>query len=386
MIMSDILKIKPSDILHWNGYKRSRMVCMLFYFLLSIFSNGIAEPSWLKVLPGKTLVYPKDHGSHPEYPIEWWYITGHLTKADTLAAAEDILGFQITFFRVGISSGVDGPSKWHTKALIISHSAITDEKQGTYCSEERSDRAVAGSAGADQEQLHTWVGEQVLETKADGFKATFSCKGRKLTLELQPSKPLVLHGDRGYVQKGISEGDASYYVSYSRMKVIGTIGSGDDLSKVTGEGWFDHEIVSSPVEKDDVGWDWFALQLSDNSEIMIYRLRDRSGQRAQFSRGAYIDTLGKVTELKSDECELVGSKVWRSKGTGASYPLLWSVKCHSNQTNFSLTIKATLPDQEFSGGSATGKRYWEGRVKVSGNSKGQAISGSGYLEMVNTVE
>jgi predicted secreted hydrolase len=357
------------------------------FCLLGFVATVSAESAWLNVMPGKKLEYPRDHASHPEYPVEWWYITGHLRRTNTDAlGSESTLGFQVTFFRVGIKSG-EGPSKWHSKALIISHSAITDERAGTYCSEEHSGRAALGMAGADDKRLHVWVGEQSLEEGADGgFKSSFNCKGRKLEVDFNPTKPLVLHGNNGYVQKGIDQGDASYYASYTRMSVSGAISDGADSSKVVGDAWFDHEIVSSAVGRADVGWDWFALQLNDNSEVMIYRLRDAKGERRQFSRGAYVAADGNVTELSPNECELTPKERWRSAVTGASYPLSWAINCHSPGSDFSLNVKATQQNQEFAGGGATGKRYWEGRVLVTGISGGKAVSGSGYLEMVNTTE
>jgi predicted secreted hydrolase len=241
-------------------------------------------------------------------------------------------------------------------------------------------------AGADEKELHVWVGEQTLEAGVDGWKSSFTCKGKRLEVQFYPTKPLVLHGDNGYVQKGVDRGDASYYVSYTRMKVSGDLGDGAESSKVVGEAWFDHEIVSSPVGREEVGWDWFALQLNDNSEVMLYRLRDLKGERKKFSRGAYIDADGKVTELSSERCELTPSDRWRSDVTGASYPLSWVIKCHFAKSSFSLTVRATYPNQEFAGGSATGKRYWEGRVLVTGDFMGRPVTGKGYLEMVNTKE
>lgn len=366
------------------GYINVFTLIVFCQFFLS--GTLLAESTWLKVLPGKALEYPKDHASHPEYPVEWWYVTGHLRKSDgDTASGEDALGFQITFFRVGIKSEA-GPSRWHSKALLISHSAITDERTGEYCSEEHSERAALGMAGAEQERLHVWVGAQSLEAGEHGWTSTFLCKGRRLELKFHPQKPLVLHGDHGYVQKGAEPGDASYYVSYTRMSVSGTFNYERDSSKVTGEAWFDHEIVSSSVERADIGWDWFALQLSDNSEVMIYRLRDGNGERRDFSRGAYIDEAGNVTEISSKQCELTSTDRWRSETSGASYPLSWTVRCHTPAIDFSLNVTATQPNQEFSGGSATGKRYWEGRVLVRGSSVGRSVTGKGYLEMVNSGE
>lgn len=372
----------------------SKMRNTVFYFIHVsallvagfLFSTGVisAESSFFKVLPGRVLEYPSDHASHPEFPVEWWYITGHLRNPESEPArGEDALGFQITFFRVGIDNK-GGSSRWHSNALLISHSAITDERKGEYCSEEHSERAALDMAGAETQRLHVWVGEQSLQAGKEFWTATFLCRGRRLELNFRPQKPLVLHGDRGYVQKGSEPGDASYYVSYTRMGVSGTLSDDGQSENVTGEAWFDHEIVSSPVGSADIGWDWFALQLNDNSEVMIYRLRDQNGERRDFSRGAYIDEAGRVTEMRSGECELTASDRWQSEISGASYPLTWAIRCHSPKIDISLTVKATRSNQEFAGGSATGKRYWEGRVLVTGTSRARAVTGKGYLEMVNS--
>jgi predicted secreted hydrolase len=369
--------------------------CQVFLLLICILSSlttSHAQNQGL-VVPGRQLQYPQDHGSHPEFPIEWWYVTGHLRDKTHAQGADYQYGFQITFFRAGTKGSQqeavnDSPkSLWRTRDLIISHIAITDEQGKEYCSQESTSRlSELTKAESATEKLLVRQRGNHLVFDGDRMNASVRCKDKTLKVSLLPEKPLVLHGDNGYVKKGAVEGDASYYVSYTRMAVDAELsGQGEVRRSLVGSAWYDHEIVSSPVARNDVGWDWFALQLSNGNDIMLYQLREPDGTVSPFSRGAVIDRAGNATALSQGECSLAPKVWWKSTDSGVQYPLEWTLSCKKEQglpSNFELNVAATLKGQEFNGEHSTGKRYWEGRVLVTGNQAGAAVSGQGYMELV----
>jgi predicted secreted hydrolase len=371
--------------------------------ILSLFSffntTTQAENLFQHVIPGRILNYPVDHGSHPEFPIEWWYITGYLEKKENQEPNLLKMGFQITFFRAGIKKKSDSSkteiSPWHSDSVLIAHTAITDELKMTYCSSELSERTVVDIAETKTKMLSVQLRSATLREVGSTFEASFKCKNHHLKLVFTPEKPLVLHGDQGYVAKGPEKGNASYYVSYPRMSVKGVSSvfaentesmSKEPVSKnsavVTGSAWFDHEIVSAPVDQKDIGWDWFALQFSDNSELMVYQLRNPDGSKSPYSRGTYITTSGDKINLGAKDCVLKRKKTWTSPKTATKYTIGWQIRCNSEQLKSDVEVAATLPEQEFLAGNATGKRYWEGRVKSVGTLNDVKVTGNGYLEMV----
>jgi predicted secreted hydrolase len=193
--------------------------------------------------------------------------------------------------------------------------------------------------------------------------------GFGLSLELQSGKPLVLQGEQGLSRKSATPGNASYYYSFTRLPTRGEIRIGDTVYTVQGESWMDREWSSSALDTDQVGWDWFALQLDDGRELMYYQLRDRQGQAHPFSRGSLVNRDGSVHSLLPAQVELAAARHWRA-GDGTRYPVGWRLRVPGYQLD--LEVEAVLDDQLMD----HSVRYWEGAVNVSGSHRGR-----GYLEL-----
>jgi predicted secreted hydrolase len=189
----------------------------------------------------------------------------------------------------------------------------------------------------------------------------------------------MLHGDGGYSQKGSDPGNASHYYSLPRMKTTGTITVDGRQLSVTGSSWMDHEFGTSFLEAEQIGWDWFAVQLEDGRSLMLYRFRRSDGAADPRSSGTLLDADGRVSRLTLAPVRFEPSRTWTSPASGARYPVAWHVVLPDQQMD--LTVTAVLDDQELKTTGSTGVTYWEGAIDVAGTSAGRSVKGRGYLEM-----
>jgi len=327
------------------------------------------DPGFARALEARELVFPRDHGAHPEFATEWWYFTGNLRDAEAHR-----FGYQLTLFRVGLKPG--GPaqdSDWRANQLYMGHLAISDIENRRHYSAERFSRAAAGLAGASVSPLHVWLGPWSIRGSGEalfpiGIEASSSDLGVSLSLQ-SSRKPMVLQGDSGLSQKGALPGDASYYYSYTRLPTSGEIRIGAQRFSVAGDSWFDREWSSSALAADQAGWDWFALQLDDGRDLMFYRMRGRDGLMQPFSSGVLVMRNGDAVPLSHEQLELEPVRRWRSD-RGTDYPVAWSLKIPGHALD--LRIEAAFDEQEM----PLTVRYWEGAVTVSGSQQGV-----GYLEL-----
>ncbi|MBK7643888.1 MAG: FtsX-like permease family protein [Planctomycetes bacterium] len=319
--------------------------------------------------------FPADHGAHPEFKNEWWYATGELE-----AAGGEHFGYQLTVFRLGLEPGLppEGESYWSARTLYSGHLALTHIGARTTRSAERSARANGGLAGARTDELDAWIGDwRIVRDPSTG---TLHASGRAreigvaLELDLRPAKPAVLHGPDGLSPKGTQAGEASAYVSFTRLATSGHVTLDGRALEVTGESWFDHEWGSGQLGKDVVGWDWFGLRLTDGRELMIYRLRRAGGSVLPICAGTLVRKDGSSRPLASSEVELAVEERWKSPHTLAEYPARWKLSVPSEKLELHLCARA--PDCEIDGSHSTGVVYWEGPVKVEGSA-----SGGGYAEL-----
>jgi predicted secreted hydrolase len=199
--------------------------------------------------------------------------------------------------------------------------------------------------------------------------------GLSLDLELAATKPLVAHGDRGLSAKGDESGNASYYVGYTRMSGRGTIGTGGGEAQVTGEAWFDHEWSTSALGPGAVGWDWFSLQLEDGRELMLFQVRREDGSIERASGGTLVGRDGRARHLGREDASIDVLRRWTSPESGGRYPSRWRLRVPSEELD--LAVEPWLLAQEM----RTSLVYWEGAVRVSGSSRGRAVSGAGYVEL-----
>jgi len=321
-------------------------------------------------LPGYEYQFPRDHFDHPDYQTEWWYYTGNLKSPDGHR-----FGFELTFFREGISRDTD-PSPWHIHDLYMAHLALSDLSGRHFYHTERLNRSGPGIAGVNQRtgmiwngnwQAHLEDGRQQLRAIGEEFE---------LNLNLKTDKPPVIHGRNGISQKAEGVGHASHYISFTRLLTSGSIELNGTIYQVEGSSWMDHEFFTESMSSGESGWDWMGLQLDNNTELMLYRLRHSDGSVDPYSSGTYIDARGQASFLSAKDFTMTPSGELStrplSKGT---YPLRWHVSIPSR--GLELDIVTPLNTQELP--STIGPTYWEGAVDVTGYTG--SPHGVGYLEM-----
>ena len=349
-----------------------------------------AEPDptngYTRAAPPARLDFPADFGSHPDFQTEWWYYTGNL---ETPTGRH--FGFQLTFFRRALLPPGDRParvSNWAADQVYLAHFTLSDIESERFLAFERSARGAVGLAGAQTDPYNVWlygwhvqqVGERLCKLYAAQDEIT-------LDLQLEDLKGPVLQGNQGYSQKGPDPGNASYYFSQTRLSAQGTLKIGEQIYPVSGLSWMDHEFSTSALAPNQVGWDWFSLQLHAGSvdkptgsssqlvELMVYQIRRKDGSIDPFSKGALILENGTTRQLQQHDFEIQVLGTWKSPQSGAIYPSRWQVTVPS--LDLDLEIEPYLKDQELN----LSFTYWEGAVKIQGVFTGQAVSGSGYVEL-----
>ncbi|MCB0308380.1 MAG: hypothetical protein KDD48_03330 [Bdellovibrionales bacterium] len=329
--------------------------------------------------PAQSLVFPRDHGEHRSFKTEWWYYTGHLLTEDGRR-----FGYQLTFFRNALGNKVhvsDRKSKWATNQLYFTHFAISDSQEKKHHFAERFSRGMKPLAFI-QTQPFQLVLEDWLVSGSTPGTANLSAKAPKfeINLQLQPKKDLMLQGSNGFSQKGFNRKNSSHYYSYSRLYTTGQIKIGDQKFNVTGQSWMDHEYSTSLLEKSQRGWDWFAIQLNNQSELMLFQLRDQRGSYYYYRVGKLNDKGGNSKTLDMSGAEFVPISYFKSEKSGGQYPIKWKVTIPKE--NIDLTVTAIFENQEM----MTSVVYWEGATDISGQiNKGQ-VKGMGYLEMTGYAE
>lgn len=318
------------------------------------------------------LRFPEDHGAHPDHRSEWWYLTGNLEDE----AGRDY-GFQLTLFRFALApQAPERPSAWATRQAWMGHFAITDIAAGRHQAVERYQRGALGLAGAGLRPVRIWLDDWRLRAEDPQrlfplrLQARDEAAGLALELRLEARKPRVLQGEQGYSRKGEDPGNASRYYSYTRLAAEGRVRVAGKDARVSGSAWLDREWSTSALDAGQAGWDWFALQLDDGRDLMVYRLRRDDGGTDPRSAGVLVDAGGGVRHLGAGDFRVLPLRHWRSPQTGARYPVGWRVVVPG--AGLSLSVEARLDAQEM----PTRVRYWEGAVSVSGDARGV-----GYLEM-----
>lgn len=322
---------------------------------------------------------PEDHGPHPEYQTEWWYYTGNLATREGRR-----FGYQLTFFRRGLTP--DPPAReasFATHQIYFAHFALADMEAGTHREWERFSRGAAGLAGAEMDPLRVWLEDWSAEGRNPegsevALKAT--AEGIGIELALEATKPLVRHGEGGLSPKSDERGNASYYVSYTRMATSGTLSALGEVYEVEGESWFDHEWSTSALGPEAVGWEWFSLQLTDGREMMYFQIRNGDGTVDPVSSGTLIAPDGSTKGLTWTEVKLEVLETWSSPRSAATYPVRWRLRVPS--ASLDLTVEARLRDQEMN----VSFTYWEGAVTIQGESGGSPLEGQGYVELTGYAE
>lgn len=322
----------------------------------------------------KEFSFPADYGPHKDFQTEWWYYTGNLSAEDGRE-----FGYQLTFFRRALQPPGQVKTRnsdWGADQVYMAHFAITDVNGQTHNAVERLERGAAGLAGAAATPFKVWLGDWGVQELGPNLYRLYAVDGdMEIDLELSETKGPVLQGMAGYSQKGVDRGNASYYFSQPRLKSNGTIRMGRDKIGVSGDSWMDHEWSTSALSADQVGWDWFSIQLDDNSEIMAFQIRKDDGSIDPFSSGTIIDSAGNTRSLTRDDFIIEPTSKWKSPHTGADYPASWRLSIPSEQ--LVLEVKPLIADQELN----VSYDYWEGAVEVAGEKKGVPVQGKGFVEL-----
>jgi len=371
--------------------------------------------------------FPRDHGPHPAFKTEWWYVTGNLDTEGAAktpgrqpdASGRDV-GFELTLFRIAIrppttppvqlaggtsessggSASSHGASKdgspsngspssrvprsnWATDQIYMGHFAVSDVTNEVQYDAERFSRAAAGLAGAQADPFRVWLEDWEMATvrpedPIDGaFPMRIRARGNEVAanLILTPAKPRVLQGDRGLSQKGEGIGNASYYYTYPRIATEGVIVIEEDTLDVSGLSWMDREWSTSALSDDQEGWDWFALQLDDGRDVMYYQLRNQDGSASRYTDGLIVGPGGETTRIDPGDAQLEVLDTYTTPDGSRDYPVEWRFRIPSEDLD--LHIDAAFDDQELK----VSVRYWEGAVTIQGATGTPPVRGHGYVEM-----
>lgn len=344
--------------------------------------DAASTEGFARAMTPPDLEFPRDHGAHRTFRTEWWYVTANLDGDDGAR-----YGVQLVFFRQALRppAATSRPGSLAADEMILAHAAVTDGRGQRFFAEERLARGAGGlgsvrgpAAGQPFEVVCAdWSARA--SAAGDGFlPLALRAGGERFAFELslQPGKPVVLQGERGLSRKSDEPGNASIYYSMTRLPIGGELVVDGARHTVRGEAWLDREWSTSALGADQVGWDWFSLQLDDGCELMWYQLRKRDGSVDPWSRGSLVERDGTLRPLGRGDvvAEPLGS--WRAADGAASYPARWRL-VGAGAVPFELEVVPVLPDQEL----RVLVRYWEGAVDVRGTRAGAAVAGRGYLEM-----
>jgi len=329
-------------------------------------------PGFAQVTPGKLVEFPRDHAPHPDFRIEWWYITANLQDEKG-----NQWGLQWTLFRNALNART-ATDAWHSNQLWMAHAAITSPQGHQF--EQRFARGGIGQAGVSDvavgENFSAWLDDWQWRSESQQLFPSilkFSVGNKQVEMRLNSQANWVLHGDRGYSQKSV-QGQASYYYSQPNIEITGTIQSDNKILSLSGSAWLDREWSSQPLAQNQAGWDWFSLHLDDGNKLMLYRLRENDGE--DWLSGSWINAEGDIKHLPKDDIELIQNLTRAVKIDDKheiNLPLDWTIKLPG--LNRWWRVKALYDEQWM----ATRFAYWEGAVLIEDKS-GQS-AGVGYMEL-----
>ena len=338
-----------------------------------LLSTTLTLPFWplsSRAAAHSELQFPRDLGSHPDYAIEWWYLTGRLL------AREHEFGFQLTFFRSRVPATQNMTSAFAAKQLVFAHAAVTDVAGRKLWHDQRIAREGFGIAQASQSDTDIRLRDWSLRRAGTSYQAKAVAGDFSFDLVLNETQAILLQGDRGLSRKGPQPEQSSYYYSLPQLQVSGTLGLGKENLPVQGTAWLDHEWSQSLLDPLAVGWDWIGINLLDGGALTAFQLRDKSG-RALWDGGSFRSRAmgAKAQIFARGEVQFVAVRQWTSPLTKANYPVEWAVQTPLGRYR----IKAVVGDQELDSRVSTGAVYWEGLSELFDSS--DRLVGRGYLEM-----
>lgn len=335
--------------------------------------SRVPDAAFARALAPRQFEFPVDHAAHPTFQDEWWYFTGNLYTPE-----QRRFGFQVTYFRHAFHpSARTRNSRWAAHQVYLAHFAISDVVGKRFHHFERYARDALGLAGVDGAPFAVWLEDWRLTSAPGGsfpWQLTLREGDIALRLQVEPEKPVIAQGQDGLSQKGAAPGHASYYYAIPRLAARGELRLGEQVFPVTGRAWLDREWSTQALEAEQIGWDWFALQLRDGKDLMWFQLRRKDGQPDPHDAGSWIGPDGKKVPLHAGDAVLEPLAYWRSPD-GARYPIRWRLVLPTAGKR--LIVQAALPDQEW----RASYRYWEGAVDVFDEADDLVQVGEGYLEM-----
>jgi predicted secreted hydrolase len=336
---------------------------------LVLAAPALALPVRSFALAPAKLAFPRDHGAHPMFRTEWWYITGNAR------AGEREFGFQVTFFRSRVDATQDMKSRFAAKQLIFAHAAITDVQGRKLRHDQRIAREgfdIASATGGDARiRLRDW---SLQREAGDSWRARVPSAEFSLDLQCAPTQAVLLQGREGLSRKGPQPQQASYYYSQPQLAVSGALTLQRQRFAVTGKAWLDHEWSEELLDAQAVGWDWIGMNLDDGSALTAFRLRRQDGSTL-WDGGSFRSAQGSLYTFSPGEAVFSPQRRWLSPLSQASYPVEWIVRTPADF----YTVRALVDNQELDSRASTGAIYWEGLADLL-DSNGKRV-GRGYLEM-----
>jgi len=337
------------------------------------FLGATQSAQFARAFEPRGFVLPEDLGPHFSFQTEWWYTTGQLIGDDGHR-----YGFQLTFFRRGLTPGAP-PERpgLATNQIYFAHLALTDVSSRRHAAFERFSRGSGELSGAERAPFRVWLDDwEIVALQDDSrvFRLTARDADISLELELEALKPVVAHGHDGLSAKSGEPGNASYYLSFTRMAAQGALSIAGRSAEVTGEAWFDHEWSTDALGADSVGWDWFSLQLDDGRELMYFQMRREDDAPEPASSGTLVHADGSIRRLSSRDVALAAAEHWTSPHSGARYPSAWRLTVPS--AGVDLIVTPLVADQEL----RLSFTYWEGAVDARMPGGLEPI-GRGYAEL-----
>ncbi|MFZ4287475.1 lipocalin-like domain-containing protein [Variovorax sp. HJSM1_2] len=327
-------------------------------------------------LPPAQLRFPRDHGSHPDFQTEWWYITGHATSGGRQ------FGFQLTFFRSRVASTQAMSSHFAAKQLLLAHAAITDVQGQKLWHDQRLARAGFAVAEASESDTSLRLLDWSLQREPGPpalFTAHLPAADFSLDLRLSATQPPLLQGQQGLSRKGPQAEQASYYVSQPQLAVAGTLSlQGRSFKIDAGRAWLDHEWSQAVLHPQAVGWDWIGMNLDNGDALTAFHLRRADGS-ALWAGGSYRSAEGKLQVFASEAVRFTPGRIWLSPHSQGRYPVEWRVQTPAG----TFAVHAVVDAQELDSRASTGTQYWEGLSTLS-DAAGRRL-GLGYLEMTGYV-
>ncbi len=312
--------------------------------------------------------FPQDEGAHNNL-TEWWYYTGHFNATDA-SGKEHHYGFELVFFQALRS---DLP------AIYPAHFAISDITRNEFHYDQRRTTDYNGSIpdGKSTKGIDVHVGDWSVQGLNGHDHLVAQMKDYAIKLDLVGTKPATLHNGNGLITYGL--GGFSYYYSRTHMAVSGTVLDHGQQLRVTGQSWMDHQWGNF-LTLGGGGWDWYSIQLNNNTEMMLYFIRDATGAVISTYIG-YIDANGKDTVIPANALHSTVLDTWTSPTTGITYPSGWRLEMNDPRLRASLVVKPALKNQELVVSNTTGNIYWEGAVSIDGQINSRSATGQGYVEL-----